>query len=69
MTNQNIAMFKPFLQRRPKIQTPEKPPNAKPLRSRNIPDNDPKTKVNASYRHVPPQFKERPKRRRRVNPG
>ena len=49
-------MLKPFLQRRPKIQTPEKPPNAKPLRSRNIPDDDPKPRVNTNYKKPPKQL-------------
>ena len=34
----------------------EKPPAAKPLRSRWIPDDDPKPRVNTSYKTVPRQF-------------
>ena len=34
----------------------EKPPDAKPLRSRWLPDDDPKPRVNTSYRKVPRQF-------------
>ena len=34
----------------------EKPPAAKPLRSRWIPDDDPTPRVNVSYRKVPRQF-------------
>ena len=41
----------------------EKPPAAKPLRSRWIPDDDPKPRVNVNYRKVPRQFIERQKRK------
>ena len=41
----------------------EKPPAAKPLRSRWIPDDDPKPRENASYSKVPRQFIERRKRK------
>ena len=34
----------------------EKPPAAKPLRSRWIPDGDPMPRVNTSYKKVPRQF-------------
>ena len=34
----------------------EKPPAAKPLRSRWIPEDDPKLRVNVSYKRVPRQF-------------
>ena len=37
-------------------ETLEKPPAAKPLRSRWIPDDDPKPRVNTSYKKVPRQF-------------
>ena len=33
-----------------------KPPAAKPLRSRWIPDDDPTPRVNVNYRKVPRQF-------------
>ena len=36
----------------------EKPPVAKPLRSRWIPDDDPKPRVNVNYRKVLKQFVE-----------
>ena len=41
----------------------EKPPAAKPLLSRWIPDEDPTPKVNVNYRKVPRQFIERQKRK------
>lgn len=44
----------------------EKPPAAKPLRSRWIPDDDPKPRVNTSYKTVPRQFV--PRRTRRKYP-
>ena len=34
----------------------EKPPTAKPLRSRWIPEDDPKPRVNVNYSKVPRQF-------------
>ena len=34
----------------------EKPPAAKPLHSRCIPEDDPKPRVNAIYKKVPRQF-------------
>jgi len=34
----------------------EKPPAAKPLRSRWIPPDDPKPRVNVSYKRVPKEF-------------
>ena len=34
----------------------EKPPAAKPLRRKRIPENYPKPRVNASYKKVPRQF-------------
>jgi len=37
-------------------ETLEKPPAAKPSRSRSIPDDDPKPRVNTSYKKVPRQF-------------
>lgn len=40
----------------------EKPPYATAPRSRNIPDDDPKPRVNADYRKPPKQFLERRKR-------
>ena len=40
-----------------------KPPAAKPLRSRWIPDDDPTPRVNVNYRKVPRQFIERRKRK------
>ena len=41
----------------------EKPPAAKPLRSRWIPDDDPTPRVNVRYSKVPRQFIERQKRK------
>jgi len=41
----------------------EKPPAAKPLTSRWIPDDNPTPRVNVSYRKVPRQFIERRKRK------
>ena len=46
-----------------KKDQPEKPPAAKPLRSRWIPDDDPTPRVNVNYRKVPRQFIERQKRK------
>ena len=46
-----------------KNDQPGKPPAAKPLRSRWIPDDDPTPRVNVSYRKVPRQFIERQKRK------
>ena len=46
-----------------KQDQPGKPPAAKPLRSRWIPDDDPTPRVNASYKKVPRQFIERQKRK------
>ena len=46
-----------------KQDQPGKPPAAKPLRSRWIPDDDPTLSVNVSYRKVPRQFIERQKRK------
>ena len=40
----------------------EKPPVAKPLRSRWIPEDDPTPRVNTHYKKVPRQFIERQKR-------
>ncbi len=40
-----------------------KPPAAKPLRSRWIPEDDPTPRVNVNYRKVPRQFIERQKRK------
>ena len=37
----------------------EKPPAAKPLRSRSIPEDDPKPRVGTSYKKVPRQFVQR----------
>ena len=37
----------------------EKPPAAKPLRSRSIPEDDPKPRVDTSYKKVPRQFVQR----------
>ena len=45
----------------------EKPPAAKPLRSRWIPEDDPKPRVNTSYKKVPRQFV--PRRTRRKYPS
>ena len=46
-----------------KQDQPGKPPAAKPLRSRWIPDDDPTPRVNVNYRKVPRQFIERRKRK------
>ena len=46
-----------------KQDQPGKPPAAKPLRNRWIPDDDPTPRVNVSYRKVPRQFIERQKRK------
>ena len=46
-----------------KQDQPGKPPAAKPLPSRWIPDVDPTPRVNVSYRKVPRQFIERQKRK------
>ena len=46
-----------------KQDQPGKPPAAKQLRSRWIPDDDPTPRVNVSYRKVPRQFIERQKRK------
>ena len=43
----------------PKQKQSEKPPAAKPLPSRWIPDEDQKPRVNVSYQKVPRQFIER----------
>ena len=51
------------LLRNPKQAQSEKPPAAKPLRSRWIPDEDPTPRVNVNYRKVPRQFIERQKRK------
>ena len=44
------------LLRNPKQKQSEKPPAAKPLRSRWIPGDDDKPRVNVIYRKVPRQF-------------
>ena len=46
---------KSLLSKRKQEQT-AKPPAAKPLRSRWIPDDDPTPRVNVNYRKVPRQF-------------
>ena len=51
---------KSLLSNRTQEQT-AKPPAAKPLTSRWIPDDDPTPRVNVSYRKVPRQFIERQK--------
>ena len=43
----------------PKQKQSEKPPAAKPLPSRWIPDHDDKPRVNVSYQKAPRQFIER----------
>ena len=53
---------KSLLSNRKQAQS-EKPPAAKPLRSRWIPEDDPTPRVNVSYRKVPRQFIERQKRK------
>ena len=42
-----------------KQDQPGKPPVAKPLPSRWIPEDDPKPRVNVNYKKVPRQFIER----------
>ena len=57
-------MRTPFLQRKPsnvgqkkdKPKAPDKPPYATAPRSRNIPDDDPKPRVNADYKKPPKQL-------------
>jgi len=57
-------MRTPFLQRKPsnvgqkkdKPTVPDKPPYATAPRSRNIPDDDPKPRVNADYKKPPKQL-------------
>ena len=46
-----------------KQDQPGKPPAAKPLHSRWIPDDDPTPRVNVSYRKVPRQFLKNLRRR------
>jgi hypothetical protein len=46
-----------------KNDQPGKPPAAKPLPSRWIPDDNPTPRVNVSYKKVPRQFIERQKRK------
>ena len=46
-----------------KQDQPGKPPVAKPLPSRWIPEDDPKPRVNVNYKKVPRQFIERQKRK------
>ena len=46
-----------------KQEQPGKPPAAKPLRSRWIPEDDPKPRVNVSYKRVPRQFVPRRKKK------
>ena len=46
-----------------KQDQPGKPPAAKPLPSRWIPDDNPTPRVNVSYKKVPRQFIERQKRK------
>ena len=41
----------------------EKPPAAKPLRSRWIPEDDPKPRVNTHYKKVPKEFIEYQKKK------
>ena len=53
---------KSLLSKRKQEQT-AKPPAAKPLRSRWIPEDDPTPRVNVNYRKVPRQFIERQKRK------
>ena len=68
-------MKTPFLRRRPKDEignmvaeglkaVDHKPPYAAAPRSRHIPDDDPKQRVNTGYKKVPKQFIERRKRKR-----
>ena len=60
-------MRTPFLQRRTSIvgqkqdkpKALDKPPYATAPRSRNIPDDDPKPRVNANYKKPPKQLMER----------
>lgn len=65
-------MKTPFLRRRPKDElnsmvaealkaVDHKPPYAAAPRSRHIPDDDPKQRVNTGYKKVPKQFIERRK--------
>ena len=49
-------MRTPFLQGRKKPKAPDKPPYATASRSRNIPDDDPKPRVNADYMKPPTQL-------------
>ena len=57
-------MRTPFLQRKPsnvgqkkdKPKAPDKPPYATAPLSRNIPDDDPKPRVNADYKKPPKQL-------------
>jgi hypothetical protein len=49
-------MRTPFLQRREKPKAPDKPPYAIAPLSRNIPDDDPKPRVNADYKKPPKQL-------------
>lgn len=59
----------PFLKRRAsdigqkkdKPKAPDKPPYATAPRSRNIPNDDPKPRVNVAYNKPPKQFLERRK--------
>ena len=53
---------KSLLSNRTQEQT-GRPPAAKPLRSRWIPEDDPTPRVNVSYKKVPRQFIERQKRK------
>ena len=44
--------------------TCEKPPYAVAQRSRHIPDDDPKPRINVAYKTVPPQFNYRHRKRK-----
>lgn len=55
-------MRTPFLQRRQKPKAPDKPLYATAPRSKNIPDDDPKPRVNVDYKRPPMQLMGRRKR-------
>jgi len=54
----------PFVKRKEKPKPPEKPPYAKAPKSRCIPSDDPKPRVNVDYRKPPKQLVEKRKRKK-----
>lgn len=54
----------PFVQRKEKPKAPEKPPYATAPKSRFIPSDDPKPRVNVDYKKPPKQLVEKRKHKK-----